>query len=93
MVPKGPKTLICPKCKAIVRSEGLILKEKLKREKIEIKRPLKDIPDTLPTTKIECPRCGNDIAYWWTLQTRAADEPETQFFRCTKCHYTWREYI
>ncbi|MBI2112883.1 transcription factor S, partial [Candidatus Woesearchaeota archaeon] len=25
-------------------------------------------------------------------QTRGADEPETRFFRCTKCNYTWREY-
>jgi len=47
---------------------------------------------TLPTTKIECPRCGHNLAYVWQVQTRGADESSTQFFRCTKCGYTFREY-
>ncbi|MCD6445313.1 transcription factor S [Candidatus Bathyarchaeota archaeon] len=47
---------------------------------------------TLPTVKIECPKCGNNTAYVWQVQTRGADESSTQFFRCTKCGYTWREY-
>ena len=46
---------------------------------------------TMPTTKIECPKCANNLAYWWMIQTRGADESSTQFFRCTKCNYTWRE--
>ncbi|MCS6787860.1 MAG: transcription factor S [Aigarchaeota archaeon] len=44
------------------------------------------------TTDVVCPECGNREAYWWTVQTRSADEPMTQFFRCTKCGHTWREY-
>ena len=44
------------------------------------------------TTDVVCPQCGNREAYWWTVQTRSADEPMTQFFRCTKCGHTWREY-
>lgn len=47
---------------------------------------------TMPTVTIECPRCKNTTAYWWMLQTRSADEAPTQFFRCTKCNYTWRQY-
>jgi DNA-directed RNA polymerase subunit M len=31
---------------------------------------------TLPTTKIECPKCGHD----------------EQFYRCLKCNHTWRSY-
>ncbi|MDW0315124.1 MAG: hypothetical protein QN716_07090, partial [Nitrososphaeraceae archaeon] len=31
-------------------------------------------PDTLPTTAIDCPKCGNNNAFWWMLQTRSADE-------------------
>ncbi|MEK6933005.1 MAG: transcription factor S, partial [Nanoarchaeota archaeon] len=27
-----------------------------------------------------------------TSQTRAADEAETRFFKCTKCKHTIREY-
>ena len=47
---------------------------------------------TLPTVRIECPRCGNNLAYVWQVQTRGADESSTQFLRCTKCGYTFREY-
>ena len=49
-------------------------------------------PDALPTTAIDCPKCGNSNAYWWMLQTRSADEATTQFYRCTKCRHTWRNY-
>ncbi|MDY6788453.1 MAG: transcription factor S [Candidatus Nanohaloarchaea archaeon] len=48
--------------------------------------------ETLPEIDEECGECGNGTAYWWTEQTRAADEPETRFFRCTECSHTWREY-
>jgi len=48
--------------------------------------------ESLPTIKIECEKCGNDEAVWWMLQTRSADEPTTQFYRCSKCKYTWRNY-
>ena len=47
---------------------------------------------TLPTVRIECPKCGNRLAYVWQVQTRGSDESSTQFFRCTKCGYTFREY-
>ncbi|HML03223.1 MAG TPA: transcription factor S [Candidatus Bathyarchaeia archaeon] len=47
---------------------------------------------TLPTVKIECPKCGNTLAYVWQVQTRGSDESSTQFFRCTKCSHTFREY-
>jgi DNA-directed RNA polymerase subunit M len=47
---------------------------------------------TLPTTRIACPKCGNNLAYVWQVQTRGGDESSTQFFRCTKCNHTFREY-
>lgn len=46
----------------------------------------------LPTTRMKCPECGNNTAYWWLRQLRSADESEVRFFRCTKCGNTWREY-
>jgi DNA-directed RNA polymerase subunit M len=47
---------------------------------------------TLPTLKVECPKCGNNLVYVWQVQTRSGDESSTQFMRCTKCEYTFREY-
>lgn len=46
---------------------------------------------TMPTVKIGCPKCDNTEAEWWMVQTRGADESPTQFFKCTRCGYTWRE--
>ena len=43
------------------------------------------------TVPIECPQCGNNIAYIWEVQTRGADESSTQFMRCTRCGFTFRE--
>lgn len=48
--------------------------------------------ETLPTIKIDCPKCNHNEAVWWMLQTRSADEPTTQFYRCSKCSFTWRNY-
>src|SRR5215472_6558342 len=87
--------LSCPKC-------GLISQREDKSESRV--RPILGPPgslkimdaenelDGLPTTTIDCSRCGNDMAFWWMLQTRSADEPTTQFYRCTKCTHTWRNY-
>jgi DNA-directed RNA polymerase subunit M len=47
---------------------------------------------TLPTLKVECPKCGNTLVYVWQVQTRGGDEASTQFMRCTKCNHTFREY-
>jgi len=47
---------------------------------------------TLPTARTECPKCGNNLAFVWQVQTRGSDESSTQFFRCTKCNFTFREY-
>jgi DNA-directed RNA polymerase subunit M len=45
----------------------------------------------LPTTKVNCPDCGNDRAYYYMQQIRSADESETRFFICTECEHRWRE--
>ena len=47
---------------------------------------------TLPTTKIICEKCGHNKATWVIRQTRAADEPSTRIYQCTKCKNKWREY-
>ncbi len=45
-----------------------------------------------PLVEAKCPKCRADRAYFWTVQTRASDEPETKFFRCEKCRHIWRDY-
>ncbi len=50
-----------------------------------------ELPDPHPITDTEvCPSCGNNQSRWWIVQTDSADEPSTQFFRCTRCNHTWR---
>lgn len=45
-----------------------------------------------PEVEMTCPKCKHKKAYFWTTQTRAGDESETKFYKCTKCKYTWRVY-
>jgi len=81
----------CPKCSySTKKKEELILKEEVKIGKgIEV---IDKKVETLPKIKAECPKCKNPDAYYWFLQTRSGDEAATQFFKCTKCNYTWRSY-
>jgi DNA-directed RNA polymerase subunit M len=60
-------------------------------DKIEVVSEDHDL-DTLPQTEETCPKCEHGKARFWTVQTRAADEPETKFLRCEKCKHTWRDY-
>jgi transcription factor S len=47
---------------------------------------------TMPTIKMKCEKCDNNLVYVWQVQTRGGDEASTQFMRCTKCGHTFREY-
>jgi len=68
------------------------IKEVLREEGPGIEVIERDGSETLPTTDIECPKCKHGRAYYWLVQTRASDEPETKFLRCEKCRHTWRDY-
>ena len=106
LTPKKVKTgkkvvlmLVCPKCgykKQAAESEVTPLTPKVvqhnPQELVVVIGKKEQKLRTLPTVRIECPKCGNNLAYVWQVQTRGADESSTQFFRCTKCGYTWREY-
>lgn len=89
---KGGKTVACPNCGARAKAEQIIIKEVSGERHIRAKKTGKEIKDTMPLTDATCQSCGNKEAYWWSEQTRGTDEPETQFFRCTKCSKTWRKY-
>ncbi len=67
------------------------IKEEVKHKTKEIEVADKSV-ETLPVVKAKCPKCRNEEAYNWEIQTRAGDEAATQFFKCRKCSHTWREY-
>jgi transcription factor S len=91
LVPSTDKKSFSCSCGYTSRSKVILsLKEKAASEQnVKFQEQKKD---TLATVREECPKCSFDTAYNWSIQTRAADEAETQFFRCTKCNHTWREY-
>ncbi len=66
--------------------------EKIKIDEKKVEIIEKEDFETLPKTSVECEKCKNTQAYFWTLQTRASDEPETKFYKCIKCRHTWRDY-
>lgn len=89
LVPRG-NTMKCRSCgrEHAMTQEVKITEEKQKEDIIVIE----DNKPDLPTTDKECAKCGNREAYYWLIQTRSSDEPPTQFFKCTQCKHTWREY-
>ncbi|MEM2110211.1 MAG: transcription factor S [Candidatus Odinarchaeota archaeon] len=99
LYPVSDKELKCRRCgKTVIIDGGSGVKENLSIKKNMNHGPksktyvVKEELKTMPTVKVECPKCNNKLAYYWQLQTRAGDEPSTSFFRCTLCGYTWREY-
>lgn len=91
---KSEDGLHCPKCDYTEGSAS----DTIKKQENEVKVSELNVLDenegkeTLPTIKMDCEKCGNNEVVWWMLQTRSADEPTTQFYRCTKCNHTWRNY-
>lgn len=92
LVPNGKSKLKCRVCDYSPKSkDNLELKEKIKTNKEKI-GDIENV-ETYPKTESECPKCDNKEAYWWVMGTRAADEPETTFYKCTKCGHVWRDYM
>ena len=93
-IKKRNKTVM--KCQACnytsKKKENIILKEEIKLAKEDKIEVIDKNITTLPKTEMECPKCHHNRAYYWLVQTRAADEAATRFFRCTKCGHCWREY-
>jgi DNA-directed RNA polymerase subunit M len=86
------KNLGCPRCSYTLKGKSKIISsEKIEDKKEEIEVIKKDF-ETFPVVASKCKKCGNSKAYFWSVQTRAGDEAETRFFKCTKCEFTWREY-
>ena len=67
--------LSCPKCGLIAqredKSEGKVNLIRDAPGSLKILEAEKEL-DALPTTSIDCSRCGNDMAFWWMLQNYAS---------------------
>ena len=88
------KILVCSCGYKSGDTDQVKISEKVKKEE-EINNDVVDDEkelESLPLTDAECPECGHKKAYFWLVQTRASDEPETKFLKCEKCKHTWRDY-
>jgi len=99
--------MFCPKCKALMypkeefficnkcgfkkkkSGKSMVVSKQEKKEVTIIED--REISNVLPKTRIACPKCGHNEAYWILRQMRGSDEPESRFYTCVKCSYRWRE--
>ena len=88
----GKKVMSCSCGYKNKNTKNVNLKEQMvKTKELEVVSEDQEL-DTLPVTEAECPKCKHDKCYYWLVQTRAADEPETKFLKCCKCLHTFRDY-
>jgi len=85
------KVLVCSCGFKSSSVEQTKITETMNKEYKEIEVIEKEI-EILPKTEAKCEKCGHRTAFFWTVQTRAGDEPETKFLKCEKCGKTWRDY-
>ncbi|MGM5484284.1 MAG: transcription factor S [Nanobdellota archaeon] len=89
---KDKKVMVCTSCGHEEKSAEESKLKEVVEHKDEVEVVGNEAEETMSKVEEECPKCGNNEAYYWLLQTRAGDEGETKFYKCTKCKHTWREY-
>src|SRR3989338_4889581 len=88
---EGQMVMKCNSCGFISKD----IKNAKISEKVKESKDISVIDKEIETNAIcnaECRKCGHKKAYYWFMQTRASDEPATQFFKCEKCNNIWKEY-
>lgn len=96
---KGSAVLACTKCSFVKEAAGTRSQARVIKVITPKTQPFMTVISeeeqkikTMPTIRVECEKCGNNLVYVWQVQTRGGDEASTQFMRCTKCGHTFREY-
>ena len=96
---EGGIVLACTKCSYVKEASGKRAQAKVVKVIPPKAQPFMTVISedeqkikTMPTIRMECDKCGNNMVYVWQVQTRGGDEASTQFMRCTKCGRTFREY-
>ena len=83
--------LSCPRCSYKAKGNvDLEIKEKMRVGSGVAVVNEKD-GEMHPITDFDCVKCGSKTAYFWQRQMRSGDEPESKFFKCTKCKNVVRE--
>jgi len=87
--------LSCPKCGKKMKytrpNSNINLVQNHLRENLVIVGKKEQRLRTSPTFIIACPKCGNKKAYAWMVHLGSLEQSSTQFFRCTRCNYTFRD--
>ena len=79
----------CPRCSYVTRDDvDMEIKEEVD-EGVEVVVVGKK-ESVNPVTEFPCKKCKNRKAFFWLQQMRAGDEPESKFYKCTKCENTVR---
>ena len=94
MKPKtnGKKMMVCSCGYKTTEVEETKIKETVSKDTRPAVEVIEKEDSAYPLVDKKCPKCGHNKAYFWEIQTRASDEPATQFFKCEKCKHTWRHY-
>ena len=75
----------CPRCNYIAKGKvDMSIKEKI-NEKVEVAVVNEKEGEIQPITDYHCKKCGHNKSYFWILQMRSGDEPESKFYKCVKC--------
>jgi DNA-directed RNA polymerase subunit M len=92
------KGYLCPKCGYATptpRSESMLEQTAITEKAsspVLLLDPEKTQLQTLPTSTVNCPKCNNTKASYWTHAVGTDDDVELiQLFRCTQCGYRWRQ--
>ena len=92
LIPKkddeGNTRMVCPACGEVGNADSFVVHRKIRHSSKDFSIIVEKDEETLPTQEILCPKCNNNIAYYFQVQTRSADEAMTTFYRCTKCNRT-----
>ena len=90
----GKIEFICKICnsKKKINPKTMKIKQKIENDPLDTIPILETNKAVKPIMKKNCEECDGKTAYWWMMQTRSTDEPETRFYECTECGNTWREY-
>jgi transcription factor S len=75
----------CPRCNYVSTGKvDMKIKEKVdERETVAVIDEKEG--ELYPIVSYTCEKCGNNKAYFWMRQMRAADEAESKFYKCLKC--------